>query len=197
MSVTAFLGRDDAPGKIDLNRGDRLGRTTVPKPIGVWCRLEDASIKGLEKECQGFHLQEARLPWRHHDTVASVSQVGVVKDVLCSFPYRRCEVSYQTSFNAVAWISGWRANGQEDVLDEGDDVSRQFSWYIVEHCLLRRYSCATKTCFGLKKPHCWVLNPKRREFDSNVIHLNKVVVGHGSVFERGVTNVERVYLSRT
>ena len=27
------------------------------------------------------------------------------------------------------------------------------------------------------------LNPKRREFDSNVIHRNEVVVGHGVVFE--------------
>ena len=68
---------------------------------------------------------------------------------------------------------------------------------IVEHGSLRRYSCATKTCFGLKKPHYWVLNPNRREFDGNAIHLNEVVAGHGGVFERGVTYVERVYSSRT
>ena len=40
-------------------------------------------------------------------------------------------------------------------------------------------------------------DPKRREIDSNVIHLNEVVVGHGGVLELGVTNVERVYSSRT
>ena len=123
--------------------------------------------------------------------------VGSVKDVLFSLPYRRCEVSYQASFDAVVWTFGRRADRQEEVSDGDDDISRQFFQDTVEHRLLRRYSCATKTCFGFKKPHCWVLNSKRREFDNNVIHLNEAVVGHGGVFERGVTNVERVYSSRT
>ena len=92
--------------------------------------------------------------------------------------------------------SGGRADRQENVSNGNDDVSWQFHQDIVKHRLLQCYSCATETGFGLKKPHCWVLNPKRREFDSNVIHLSEVVVGHCGVFERGVTNVERVYSSR-
>ena len=81
--------------------------------------------------------------------------------------------------------SGGRADRQENVSNGNDDVSWQFHQDIVKHRLLQCYSCATETGFGLKKPHCWVLNPKRREFDSNVIHLSEVVVGHCGVRTRG------------